>query len=278
MTRVPLSAWATFLFAATCAIDGEATVLIFDQARNATGAEVVEVSAGATVPQAYGDGVSGSPMNVSGGQFTYGEQGEGFTPNVVVDYFAGAGGPVSLWTTAYGDLENVLYANATSGAPGSLNLRLTADSGYEVLLYGFDLAGWSNADYTIDGVHVSGASGDLFSETDLLVQGNFDGPRHTTFDFATPLSANELLITIDFSNVAAGQQDNIGLDNIRFGQDPAGVQDPDPPGPPLGVPLPSAPLLLGAGLLGLTLVRRCQSRRSCRLLEESRDASVADMS
>lgn len=160
-----------------------------------------------------------------GGQFTYGNAGEGFTPNIVTDYFVGSpGGGVKLWQTDYGDLINIAFGSHDSE---SLNIRLTADPGFKVLLYSFDLAGWSNADYDINAVSVSDGSTTLFSQSDVHVEGNFTGPRHTLFDFNTPLSGSELLIQIDYSNLWGSIQDNIGIDNIRFGQNPlAAVPEP----------------------------------------------------
>jgi hypothetical protein len=81
-------------------------------------------------------------------------------------------------------------------------------------------------------------AGTLFSQTDVLVESNESGPRHTEFDFATPLSAQLRVIEIDFSNITSGIQDNIGIDNIRFGQNP-----------PALIPIPAAAWLLGSGLL-----------------------------
>ena len=220
-------------------VESHATVLIFDQTRNATQTTVIPTSAGSVVQQDYGDNVTSSPMNVPGGQFTYGNEGEGFTPNIITDYFSDAG--VSQWTIQYGDLTNVLFASPLSGAsPNTLNIRLTADPGFEVLLYHFDLAGWANSDYMINGVSVFSDTTTLFSQNNVLVEGDFSGPRHTTFDFANPLSAEQLQIQIDFSNLAESIQDNIGIDNIRFGQNP-----------PAAVPIPTALWLFGSGLLGL---------------------------
>ena len=54
----------------------------------------------------------------------------------------------------------------------------------------------------------------------------------------------ELLIQIDYGNLAGGQQDNIGIDNIRFGQNPPAV-----------VPLPAAWLLFGSGIVAVTFLR-----------------------
>lgn len=224
----------------------QATMLLFDQSRDAaTGTLVVPTTAGAALPGDYGDRVAGSAMTVPGGQFTYGNGGEGFTPNVVVDIFSDTS--VALWTADYGDLENVVFGHVPPGgttAPSALNVLLTADPGFEVQLHDFELAGWSNADYSIAGVSVFGGASTLFSQSDVLVQGNASGPRHTTFAFPTPLSAEELLIRIDVSNLVRGSQDNVGIDNVRFGQFPPSSAVPGPG--TLGLLVPGAALLAGA--------------------------------
>ena len=224
--------------------ESRATTLLFDQSRDATG--VIPTVSGQGVQQDYGDRVTGSPMNVAGGQFTYGNDGEGFTPNVVVDYSTMAGAGPSTWGIQYGDLTNVIF-----GGQGSLAmlLLLTADPGFEVLLYHFDLGGWANTDYVIDGVRVLDPVSAVFSQTNVLVQGDFSGARHTSFDFVMPLRAAQLLIEIDYSNLAEGQQDNIGIDNIRFGQDP-------PATPVSPIPEPSTALLLACGLAVVAVWRR----------------------
>jgi hypothetical protein len=232
--------------------DSQATRLIFDQSRAAAGTSVVPTSAGSVAQQDYGDNVTGSPMNVVDGQFTYGNDGEGFTPNIVVDYFTGT--DVKLWTTQYGDLTNVLFARAPLSGdanPDTLNVRLTAEPGYEVQLHHFDLGGWPNADYTINGVSIFSSTATLFSQSDVVVEGDLTGPRHTAFDFTPPLSAGQLRIQIDFSNLAGSIQDNIGIDNIRFGQNP-----------PALVPVPAAAWLFGSGLLGLVGIARRRVKRT----------------
>ena len=112
------------------------------------------------------------------------------------------------------------------------------------------MGGWSNADYTINAVRVLDGGTELFSQSDVLVEGDSTGPRHTTFAFATPLSGNDLLIEINYSNLPGNQQDNIGIDNVRFGQFP---------GPVAVVPEPSSMMLLGIGLGALAVLwGRCR--------------------
>ena len=209
-----------------------ATILLFDQGRDAaTQTVVVPISSGGTLPSDYGDNVTSAAMAVPGGVFTYGEGGEGFTPDVSVEIFSDAATPTSpradLWQTGYGDLVNVVFGEGPGigGAPG-LNVVLRAAPGFVVDLYGFDLGGWNNADYTIAAVEVFAGAVTLFSETDVLIEGDFNGPRHTSFAFDEPLSAPEILLRLDLSNLAASIQDNVGIDNIRFGQTPPGVPEP----------------------------------------------------
>ena len=226
---------------------GQASIIEFDQIR--IGGIVVPTISGNAVPEGYGDRITGSVVNVSGGQFTYGNGGEGFTPNIVLDYFAENAIPnnprVGLWGDGYGDLTNVLIGNNNSI---SLYVQFTADTGFDVQLYDFDLAGWPTTDYTINAVSVLSGTNTLFSQSSVLVEGDGTGPGHTSFDFATPLTGAELLIQIDYSNLADGQQDNIGIDNIRFGQNP-----------PAAVPLPAAWLLFGSGIAAIAFLKRRRS-------------------
>jgi hypothetical protein len=228
--------------------DAWSTILLFDQMRE--GGVVVPTVSGNDVPQDYGDRVAKSVQTVPGGKFTYGEAGEGFTHNIVVDYFATAGpgaNQVSLWQESYGDLINAVFGNQNSN---TLSVRLIADESYSALLYHFDLGGWPNTDYTIAAVRVLDGAAPLFSQTNVLVEGNTSGPRHTSFDFAEPLRGSALVIQIDYSNLAAGLQDNIGIDNIRFGQDPPGV------------PEPAGLLIFAGGLICLLLCNRRIDARS----------------
>jgi hypothetical protein len=227
---------------ATSPVLAQATILLFDQQRDAgTQSTVVATASGGRVPADYGDQVTAAVMAVPGGFFTYGEAGEGFTPDVTVDIFSAAAtatdSRVNLWQTGYGDLVNVIFPEGpgTAGAP-MLSVRFTASPGFAVDLYGFDLAGFGS-DYVVAGVSVFAGTTVLFSEVNVLVQGDLSDPRHTNFVFTTPLSAPELLLQVDLSNLAPGIQDNVAMDSIRFGQTP-----------PPAVPEPVTALLLLAGL------------------------------
>ena len=226
----------------------QATILEFDQIRLSNGIVVPTISGNAPEPD-YGDRVNISPMNVPGGQYTYGNGGEGFTPNVVLDMFSGSAVPnnpaVTLWQQQYGDLTNVLIGNNNSQM---LSVQLTADASFAVQLYHFELAGWPNTDYIINSVQVLSGLTPLFSQASVLVEGDAIGPMHTSFDFVTPLIASELLIQIDYSNLAGDQHDNIGIDNIRFGQTP-----------PVVVPIPAAWLLFFSALTSLAFCNRTRT-------------------
>ena len=208
-----------------------ATILLFDQQRDSASQSIVgPTSSGGKLPPDYGDNVTSAAMPVLGGIFTYGEAGEGFTPDVTLDVFSATATEteprVKLWQDGYGDLVNVIFTEGpgTQGAP-KLSIRLTAATGYAADLYSFDLAGFGS-DYTIAGVSVFAGETPLFSESNVLVEGNATGPSHTTFAFAESLSAPELLLEIDLSNLSAGSQDNVALDNLRFGQTPPHVPEP----------------------------------------------------
>lgn len=221
-----------------------ATILLFDQARDSSGMVVATSSLANTLPADYGDDVTGATMAVPGGDFTYGDGGEGFTPDVTVDIFTATGiadPRARLGTTGYGNLVNVVFGEGPGvGGSPTLSVLFTAAFGYVVDLYGFELAGWPGADYTIAAVEVFAGATTLFSATNVLVEGNATGPQHTTFAFGPPLSGAELLLRLDLSNLASGVQDNVGIDSIRFGQTPPRVV-PEP-----AAALPLATLVLAA--------------------------------
>lgn len=206
----------------------------------------------------YGNHVSG-PTALNGSlQFGYGVGAEGYTPNVTVQYgpFSIFTGGPQLWRYDFGDLDRVMYQGST-GAVGNdydhLDIILTAAPGYDVVLYGFDLGGWFRTDYTIASVIVFDGQPFPFLTptnqieilTDVLVQGS---QGHTSISFATPPRGHELWLRIDAGNLG-DLSENIGIDNIRFGEAPTAQTVPEPAGL----------ALVGAALAALSWRRRTSS-------------------
>jgi hypothetical protein len=191
------------VIALTLAASAHASVLTFN---------IAGLNNFALMPQDYGDRI----MALDDGTNEYDEQGEGFTPNVLVSYTESAGQEPSWWGTGYGDLVNVYFEDRDGN--GSGEIVLTADYGYEVVLYSFDMAAYSSAfssDPTIDAVRVQGCSPTpLFEELNAVISES----TRTTYDFtAGPLQAREIRIQFESGNLAS-LSDDIALDNIRFGQ------------------------------------------------------------
>jgi hypothetical protein len=227
----------------------EATQLIFEQVRY--DGMVYSAFNDGVVPQDYGDRVTSLAQAVSGGIFTYGNLGEGFTPNVEVAY-----GPyaesASLWWGMFGDLTHVLWTNVYL----PFDITFTADPGFLVNLLGFDLAGWANWDYVIASLQILDGSGNLLvDQHDVYVEGDFDGPRHSHFAF-DHLQAETLVIRIDTRNLG-GWFFNVGIDNIRFSQSEAGP-NPSPSVPSSAVPEPNSALLFAAAIAAVQLRLRRQ--------------------
>jgi hypothetical protein len=253
-----LALLAAFVPLAGAGRPASATILLFDELRDPATQEVVPAQTlglGGAPPDDYGDHVSGTPMAVPGGLFTYGEAGEGFTPAVEVDLFSSeatvSNSGVRLHgDDGYGDLENVVRAEGPGIAGAeSMTLVLTAAPGVAVDLYGFALGGWNRVDYTIAALEVLGDGQPLFHAADVLVEGDLAGPGHTAVVFDPPLRARELQVNLDLSNIAVNSRDNIGIDEVRFGQFPRPV------------PEPAGALLL---LVGGTVLRGFASRGTLR--------------
>ncbi|HSV15053.1 MAG TPA: SdrD B-like domain-containing protein [Tepidisphaeraceae bacterium] len=158
------------------------------------------------LPQTYGDRVTAATQN----GFKYGTAG-GTTPKVLASYGTSTG-TIETWPTAYGDLPAVAFA-APSGQ--KFEMKLTADSGFNVTLASFDMASFASADYTINSVSVVDSSGKtLFSKSNVKIFGG-TAPHHTHFAFTTPLKGQGLTIRFDPSNQGGW---NVGIDNVQFSQ------------------------------------------------------------
>lgn len=186
---------------------------------------------GLQLDQNYGDRVTSTSQN----GFSYGQTTSGFTPNVEVSY-----NDLFHWDGSYGDLSDVVYS-----AEQLTNISFVADAGFEVLLYGFDLAGWPNATYVIPSITVRDGNGStLYFESDVVVNGDAQGTGHSSIFFGVPLRAAELHLEIDSSPFFASL---VGIDNVRFAQT-------------VSVPEPSSAILLIAFGAYVSAIRRCNVR------------------
>ena len=167
------------------------------------------------IDQTYGDRVVSSPD--SNGH-TYGgiTPDSSTTPNVEVSYTAV---DPNLWTSGYGNLENVYYDEADFS--DGFSLTLTADAGFEVGLFGFDAAAFFGDEIAPEVAITDGNGNVLWSQTNAEI----DSTTHTSFDFVDGIFANSLSIEIDLTGLG-GSSDNIGIDNISFVQQTAAVPEP----------------------------------------------------
>ena len=145
---------------------------------------------GQALDQAYGDRVTASPDGNGHEYDIITGAGLGLTPNVEMSY--GPGIP-RLWILGFGDLTNVYYEEDMND--GALEMTFDADSGYEVGLFGFDVAAFLS-DLTVAGLSVEdGNNNVLWSQGSTLISGT----AHNDFDFANGLFAESLTLSIPMS-------------------------------------------------------------------------------
>ena len=214
--------FALFLFIVTVFYSTNASadvVLTFDQDG---------ISNFAPIDKDYGDRVVSSPDS-NGHAYDLVPASELFTPNVEVEYSAGGSG-LALWTTGYGDLTNVLFADNFAT---ELKIELTADSGFEVGLSGFDLAAFGS-DLAVGDIEVlDGSDNVLWSAGPTTT---LSSTTRNSFD-TSGIFADSLSIVIDLDGLG-GNADSAGIDNIQFSQRSA-------------VPEPTGASILLLGLIGL---------------------------
>lgn len=175
---------------------------------------------------AYGDRVSTSPQ----GGTTYGE-GDGWTPNVVLDFVTlSNAGPATLWNSGYASLSGAL-GHGSFNVPSRIDFK--PDAGYVVTLRGFDIATWSSGSYQTNiRIWDDSTSFDspLFSFNQSL------SPNIVYRPLATPIAGTGTL-RLYVSNLGS-----TGLDNVHFIQS--------------AVPEPASLAMMSLGVAGLLLATR----------------------
>jgi hypothetical protein len=146
-------------------------------------------------------------------------------------------GTPTAWTTGYGDLSKAVYG---PGAGATMSLTLSASSGYQVLLKSFDLADYNqfNSLATIT-VSVDGGAASAVPGSGNAIVG---GSSHNSFTGLTYVGNSSITLSITETDGNPGQ--DLGLDNIVYGQQA------------VVVPEPAALSLMGLGVLGLIRRRR----------------------
>jgi hypothetical protein len=214
---------AAVISLALSAGSAQATILNFD-----------DLALFAFIPQTYGDRATGTAADA----FVYGE-GEGYTPNVVVEYTTtNTTTPFNVWN-GYGNLSKALGHNQFN-VLGDLVLR--PDAGFRVALHSFDLGAFQ-ANYANSRVQVLDLDGTTLFDTGvftaLLAPAGAEAGRYTFPGFGPLSSANGLRIVVT-------EFGDLGLDNISFSQTP--------------VPVPAALPLFASAVAGVVALRRRRAR------------------
>lgn len=220
-----------------CAAQSHATVLTFDMG-------AVDNQSVDALYQSYGDRVGNPIFDALAPTYSYGSAC-GITPNVSVTYLAGTFFGISQPPSQrrFGDLNNVIWR--TFGGNNILGVTLTADPGFEVQLFSFDIAALLNLSNIALSENLPAKSIIVYNQmgTVLFRDPNpangplpiipaIDGaamPTHRTYDFATltggPLVGQTIQLFIDVGQISS-KIDRFGLDNIKFGQNPPGIPAP----------------------------------------------------
>ncbi len=164
--------------------------------------------------QDYGDRVTSSPD--SNGHFydIIPGNGLGLTPNVVVSYEPSANS-APMVSSGYGDLVNAHYNASNTNI--SLQVILEADPGFEVGLFGFDVASSQFLGQTVQLIQILDGTDDVLWSAGSTGIGSIANGGHTDFDFASGLFASSITIELDLNNLGVFS-DDIAIDNIHFSQ------------------------------------------------------------
>jgi hypothetical protein len=220
---------------------GSASILTFDSCGVSATAAIVTQCSGGSVNPNYGDRVSGSSTDAASPapDRSYGEAGEGYTPNVVTSISGGLG-----WGFGYGLLTNVVYVQ---GVNGLLDVTFTADTGFRVGLLDFNLGAFAPPQNGYQGIGIT-----VRDETNALLYNQTVNVGVTDLTQLINVQSGvggSLTLRLDVTALAFDPEnfvfdrESIGIDNIRFSQTAASSQ------PSGDIPEPSTFALVGGAAL-----------------------------
>jgi hypothetical protein len=254
-TRIALLACGALLLT----VNGRASILTFDNCGTSVTAAIQTSCFGGPVNQNYGDRVTGANSDAGGAstERSYGESGEGYTPNVLTSYSTGLG-----WGLGFSTLTNVLYmpVDALGNPSNVLNITFTADAGFQARLLGFSLGAFFDTFGQPNITSYSGVSVLVLDESNatLFSQNyNLDALSLNQAINVTGSNGGSLTLRLDLSGVLYNpdigrfDREYVGIDNIRFAQQSAPTQ-------PSGgeIPEPSTFALVGGAALLAAFARK----------------------
>ena len=242
------------------AAPSRASVLTFDNCGTSATSAILNSCSGGAINQNYGDRVSGTNTDASGtsSERSYGNLGEGFTPNIVVGYSTGAG-----WSTGFSALTNVLYlpVDVVNNPDNLLDITFTADPGFRARLLGFSLGAFFDlitfpniTSYSGIGITVfTEGNVTLFSQAYTLNSAGLNESLDVVGNDGGSLTLRMNLNSLTYDpGTFRFDRESVAIDNIRFAQQ----SSPTTPNNPEGIPEPSTFVLVGGAALGAYFLRR----------------------